>query len=66
MTVPNCLACVHCDLREGWPGTEITPGEPMDFYCLKGKWDLARVDRKRDIFDAAKGCSEFKPEEWAK
>ena len=37
----KCLTCKHCEIDFGSPGySEMTPGEPGQWDCKKGKWTL--------------------------
>ena len=61
----NCLGCVHCHFAAGWPGTEVTPGDPLEFECRKGHWEVENWDRKPNVvadLDQALKCADWSPE----
>lgn len=59
----SCLICKHLYLDEGSPHySEMTPGHPMAFECLKGFWDsgnLYNAKSMREAFAKALTCEEF-------
>ena len=59
----SCLDCKHLSLDGGWIGTDVTPGTPMTWQCMKGRYDLDTSDLSRErvksVLDLADGCPEF-------
>ena len=61
----KCFDCVHLTVDSGWGGSEVTPGEPLQFFCREGKWTWSYLDHtsKRDLADClctGDTCPKFK------
>ena len=63
----KCLTCNHCRVHEGWRGTEVTPGEPMYWFCSKNVWTetLYGLDKEQlvDAFIKGETCTLWEPDE---
>ncbi len=62
----TCLSCAHCRFDMGWPGTDATPGDPTEFKCQKGHWNVEDGDARESMeffFENAERCADFQTQE---
>jgi len=57
----SCLCCRRLEVDMGWAGTDVTPGDPADFSCMKGHWRAEGYGLPLKIHTMALECPDFEP-----
>ncbi len=63
----TCLLCEHCRIDFGCGDySDVTPGDPLDFRCYKGHWDITQSHggktTLRSALAMAETCKDFELE----